>query len=453
MTIDYRLRNALIAFALAAAAVLLTVIYVTSANDDTAAGKQQVTVWVAERDFSVGTTGNEIAGSLRKEIVPRDAAAPQFVKNPKDVKGLLSTQPIYAGEQVTELRFATPKEQGIRTELRGTLRAISVSGDKDQLLAGTLQAGDRVDVVAVFKRNGLESDLRVICRAAQHSRAVDDRERRRFDGLLRGCFLGDVRGDRRAGQRLFLTTQIGEWTLQLRPVKKPRDSNRTIDTVEHRAGRRRKVTTRLTSGDDAERAPRRRHRPRPGRRGLAASSRRVADGFRSPRGPTDSHSRRSSRSRLPIWPPCCTARAWSRASDTEVYFSVLEAEIGAIRRHTRPRSILLVPDAASPALVDAALARRRRRRPRPAANGGDDRVRVDKAARPAPTPQLSVAAGAPRGEIITVFSPKGGTGKTVLSTNLAAYLASSRASACCCRPRPPVRRRRDHARASSPSAR
>ncbi len=231
MTIDYRLRNALIAFALAAAAVLLTVIYVTSANDDTAAGKQQVTVWVAERDFSVGTTGNEIAGSLRKEIVPRDAAAPQFVKNPKDVKGLLSTQPIYAGEQVTELRFATRKEQGIRTELRGTLRAISVSGDKDQLLAGTLQAGDRVDVVAVFKRNGLESasessvvlrNIRVLSTTENGDGSTVSSE----DAFSVMFAMTDEQS-----QRLFLTTQVGEWTLQLRPVKKPRDSNRTIDTA------------------------------------------------------------------------------------------------------------------------------------------------------------------------------------------------------------------------------
>jgi pilus assembly protein CpaE len=50
------------------------------------------------------------------------------------------------------------------------------------------------------------------------------------------------------------------------------------------------------------------------------------------------------------------------------------------------------------------------------------------------------------GKIVTVFSPKGGTGKTVIATNLAAALAKSRASDAAARPRPPVRRRRDHAR-------
>ena len=49
--------------------------------------------------------------------------------------------------------------------------------------------------------------------------------------------------------------------------------------------------------------------------------------------------------------------------------------------------------------------------------------------------------------VVTVFSPKGGTGKTVLSTNLAAYLApKTRQARPADRPRPAVRRRRDHAR-------
>ena len=46
MTIDYRIRNIVIAAALAAAAVLLTVVYVTSARNDVATGKENVTVYV-----------------------------------------------------------------------------------------------------------------------------------------------------------------------------------------------------------------------------------------------------------------------------------------------------------------------------------------------------------------------------------------------------------------------
>ena len=54
MTIDYRIRNIVIAAALAAAAVLLTVVYVTSARNDTATGKENVTVYVPSKDYAVG---------------------------------------------------------------------------------------------------------------------------------------------------------------------------------------------------------------------------------------------------------------------------------------------------------------------------------------------------------------------------------------------------------------
>ena len=50
-----------------------------------------------------------------------------------------------------------------------------------------------------------------------------------------------------------------------------------------------------------------------------------------------------------------------------------------------------------------------------------------------------------RGRVITVFSPKGGVGKTVVSTNLVRRSASRWARDALARPRPPVRRRRDHA--------
>jgi Flp pilus assembly protein CpaB len=232
MTINYRIKNVLIALALAAAAVLLTVIYVTSAKDDEAAGKERVTVWVAQRDFPVGTTGNKIAGSLRKEVVPRNAAAPQFVTKPAEVKGLLSTQPIYAGEQVTQLRFATPKEQGIRTDLKGTLRAVSLAGDANQLLVGTLQRGDHVDVVGVLDRDGTRtfSESTVVLRnlrVLETSSGDDDSDVTSESGKHSVLLaLTDAQS-----QRLFLTTQKGDWTLQLRPVKKPRDSRRTIDTI------------------------------------------------------------------------------------------------------------------------------------------------------------------------------------------------------------------------------
>ncbi len=178
MTIDYRIRNIVIAAALAAAAVLLTVVYVTSARNDTAAGKKNVTVYVPSKDFAVGTAGSKIAGSLDKQTVARKNAAPEAISSPAQLKGLYLTQPVYKGEQLTLNRFALPKEQGIRAKLIGTQRAVQVPGTADQVLAGTLVVGDRVDVVASLKDPKDNTDVKTLGRASQPARARDAGRRR-----------------------------------------------------------------------------------------------------------------------------------------------------------------------------------------------------------------------------------------------------------------------------------
>ena len=92
--------------------------------------------------------------------------------------------------------------------------------------------------------------------------------------------------------------------------------------------------------------------------------------------------------------------------------------------------------------------RGRRRRPASAAASGDDRLRGPQG-EPGRRPRRNERGdAAATGQVFTVFSPKGGTGKTVLATNLAAYLASKTQQARAAdRPRSAVRRRGDHARA------
>ncbi len=104
--------------------------------------------------------------------------------------------------------------------------------------------------------------------------------------------------------------------------------------------------------------------------------------------------------------------------------AVFETEVAVIRLHTQAPIVLLVAEAYND-LVETAL------------DAGVDDVLV--------MPQLAETISfsirkahetggrgrtfghhdpdAPRGRVVTVFSPKGGTGKTVLSTNLSAYLA------------------------------
>jgi Flp pilus assembly protein CpaB len=150
----YRARNILIAVALAAVAALLTSFYVTSYKRHVQRGEDHVTVLVAKKDIPIGTTGADAAAFLSPMEVPQRSVVPGAISKPEDLAGLVASQQTLQGEEVTTRRFSPRTEVGVRAQLSGTLRAFSVEGDQNQLLAGTLKDGDAVDFVASLKSPG-----------------------------------------------------------------------------------------------------------------------------------------------------------------------------------------------------------------------------------------------------------------------------------------------------------
>lgn len=149
----YRVRNIFIAVGLAVAAALLTVFYVSNYKDSVRSEGETVTVVVASRDIKPGTLGSQVVSEkmLTTQDIPRKAIVNGTISRPEDVKNLIVTQPIYIGEQVTARRFGPVTEAGVRTQLKGTYRAMQFKGDPNQILAGVLRPGDHVDVVASIK--------------------------------------------------------------------------------------------------------------------------------------------------------------------------------------------------------------------------------------------------------------------------------------------------------------
>jgi pilus assembly protein CpaB len=149
----YRLRNILIAVGLAVVAALLTVFYVSNYKSSVNSDAETVTVLVAARDIPLGTLGSEVVGEkmLATQEIPRKAIVAGTIGKPDDIQGLIATQPIFIGEQVTARRFGPIAEAGVRTQLKGTYRAIQIKGDPNQTLAGVLRPGDHVDVLASVK--------------------------------------------------------------------------------------------------------------------------------------------------------------------------------------------------------------------------------------------------------------------------------------------------------------
>ena len=164
---NYRVKNIGIAVALAALAAILTSVYVVNYKRHVQNGENKIPVYVAAKDIPAGTSGAEVVDQhmLKKVTVPKKAIVAGAISSPEQLSQYIATQDVYEGEQVSTRRFAPPKEQGIRAQIKGTQRAYQVEGDQHQLMAGTLKAGDHVDVVASWGiKNGGSGDEAVVSR-------------------------------------------------------------------------------------------------------------------------------------------------------------------------------------------------------------------------------------------------------------------------------------------------
>jgi Flp pilus assembly protein CpaB len=149
---NYRVKNIGIAVGLAALAAILTSVYVINYKRHVQHGEGKVTVFVAAKDIPAGTSGADIIDQklLKEQTVPRKAIVAGAISTPDQLARYVATQDVYEGEQVSTRRFAPPKEQGIRSQIKGTQRAYELAGEPHQLLAGTVKAGDHVDVVGTW---------------------------------------------------------------------------------------------------------------------------------------------------------------------------------------------------------------------------------------------------------------------------------------------------------------
>src|SRR5207244_11487756 len=148
---SYRMRNILIAVALAGFAALLVTFYVSNYKKSVQHQQAAVTVLVAAKDIPQGTLGADVVsnGSLATRQVARAAVGPGAISSPDQVRALVAIAPVYAGEQVTTRRFGPKVQAGVPGVITGTQRAVQISGDPNQVLSGTLQAGDHVDFEGV----------------------------------------------------------------------------------------------------------------------------------------------------------------------------------------------------------------------------------------------------------------------------------------------------------------
>jgi pilus assembly protein CpaB len=242
----YQLRNVVIAVALGLLAAALTALYVTNYRKSVQHDQASVGVLVAAKDIPAGTSGAAILSGhmLKQETIPRTALVPGAISNPDQIAKLVTTDKVMAGEQVSTRRFGGASELGVRAQLKGTLRAIQIAADPNQILAGTLRAGDHVDLLGNMKVDSSTGG------ATKHF----DRIVLRNLLVLKAPTLNGSKGDLGPTQKYSVMLAVtdaqasklyfvvknadansssdGGWALQLRPVTDSADSPTNLESIE-----------------------------------------------------------------------------------------------------------------------------------------------------------------------------------------------------------------------------
>src|SRR5439155_3747459 len=160
---------------------------------------------------------------------PRRNVVPGAISDPNQVASLVLTQPLYAGEQVTLRRFSDLHAEGIVGQLKHATRAVQVPGDPNQLLAGTLRAGDHVDLVASIKiPNSDDHVARVVLRdlaVLQPSTANLSNAASQQTSVI--LAVSDVQV-----QRMFFVLKNADWTLELRPPVDATDNAERLENTQ-----------------------------------------------------------------------------------------------------------------------------------------------------------------------------------------------------------------------------
>ena len=238
---SYRLRNTVIAGGLAIVGALLVFVYVSTYRKHVQTGANLVTVYVARHDITPGTDSSTIGGDLRSETVLRRNVVSGAISKPTQIAGLVASQPILAGEQITVRQFGPLAEQGVLASISGNLRAMQLPGDGDQLLAGTVKDGDHVDVIANIRyslRTGSASSLvslvasRVILRNLLVLQAPTSSGSRGVAGVQTGGTSITLAVTDSQAQKLLFAVKNGDWWLALRPVAKPLDQPDSVETLQ-----------------------------------------------------------------------------------------------------------------------------------------------------------------------------------------------------------------------------
>jgi Flp pilus assembly protein CpaB len=213
-------------------AVVLVVVYVKNYRHDVNAKGDVVPVLVATGTIPAGTPASGIAGRVQLEHIIRGDLASGAVASLGGVKGMFASENIYPGDQITLRRFRPLAALGLKGAIGGRLRIVEITGDPNQVLSGTLQAGDHVDVVASIDdpvHNGLKY-THIVLRNIKVLTTPEQKKQGAFSSSKGNTAVQLQLTDKQA-QQLYWLTNNAFWTFVIRPRKSvARNSKPSIDS-------------------------------------------------------------------------------------------------------------------------------------------------------------------------------------------------------------------------------
>ncbi|MDW8338008.1 MAG: Flp pilus assembly protein CpaB [Thermoleophilia bacterium] len=129
-------------------AAILLVVYLDRYRSRVAGENVPTPVLVANRLIPKGTPGSVVAsGSMYKATeLPAKAVEVGAISDPSYLAGRAAAVDIFPGAQLTAAHFAASDTQYVKSQIKGSERAISIDVDHVHGSLSQLQAGDTVDV-------------------------------------------------------------------------------------------------------------------------------------------------------------------------------------------------------------------------------------------------------------------------------------------------------------------
>ncbi|MFC4137905.1 MULTISPECIES: Flp pilus assembly protein CpaB [unclassified Microbacterium] len=144
-----RIIGAVLALVLAIVGAFFLITYVNNANARAQKGAELTEVYVVKTEIPRGTSGEAVKDFVVTDTVPKRNEVPDAVTDLADLDGLLASEKLLPGEQLSAARFVTPEGLAATGEIpvpKG-MQKLSFTVPADRAVGGEIKAGDYIGLI------------------------------------------------------------------------------------------------------------------------------------------------------------------------------------------------------------------------------------------------------------------------------------------------------------------